>query len=189
MPNFGVGKCVVCLMEFQRGAPCGTCCSPECAAQNKTNMKKKWDMENKEYVKEYSCNYHPINIRLRKIRRQTIYDIWGRDGRKQWQLAEDIAVDVLNLEGYEDIKLITTYFRASPFDIVCFKDNQGYFFQVTSRTHTQKKTAHKVARDLRFIHKVLFVSPYCKKYIIKDFSPGGICELGIQEVETARRFS
>lgn len=129
----------------------------------------------------------PESNRRRRERRQRISEMWGRNGRQDWFSAQSVCIDVLCKEGFTGVKLLTDYFGQSPFDICGFSDDAMHVFQITTRTHTDKRKQHRLARDLRLIHKVIFVSMKLGVYVIKDFSPGGLAELREEEVKSARK--
>ncbi len=180
-------NCKVCGNEFNRHSGPHTICD-NCKEINKKQVKKEWDKNNHVHITEYSHASSYVNNRNRATRRRYISDVWGRDGRVVWGQAEQLATEILSQEGYEGIVLMTSYHRQSPFDIIAFKDDQGYVFQVTTRIHTDKKAAHRMARDMRLIHKALFVCIPLRCFVIKDFSPSGLAELGVEEVDSARKF-
>ena len=188
MINLGVRKCRLCLTPFHIYGH-KKYCSDECSSKWKAYDKEAWDILNHEHIMEYSKKYQPRNNDLRRVRRQQLYEYWGRSGRIDWRLAEDVSIDILKQEGFEDVKCLTNHSIQVPFDIIGFKQDQGFVFQVTTRSHTYKNWQHKLARDMRLIHKVLFISMKNNTYVLKDFSPSGISELNMMEVKQARRFS
>lgn len=165
---------------------CCVVCKSELHGLKKKFCSKKCSRDND--VRKLRVNL-PVRRAARRERRQRISEMWGRDGNHSWFEAQNAAVDILLREGYEHVRLLCDYFTQSPFDICGDKTYGMHVFQITTRTHTAKRKQHRLAKDLRLFHKVIFVSMKLGAYIIKDFSPSGLAEITREEeVIMARRF-
>ena len=84
------------------------------------------------------------------------------------QLAEAIAPLILEREDFSDVKLLTTEFQYSPFDIIAKKRNASLcVFQVTTRTHTEIKRHLSYAKIFYLDFDILYVRPDLTGYILK----------------------
>lgn len=183
---------MICKRRFERLAPRSVCCGKDCRKLHNLQKMNDWHRTHRRQELEYRTV--PRRRRrwaiLRRERRKNIYDIWGRNN--DWTLAERDAERILSLCGYTNVIRFDDM-PTCPFDIVAVK-NEGFVdrhrvvFQVTTRTHTSKKRAHKLAKALGLHHMVIFISPIAKLFIIKDLTDGGLAELNEGEVKSASRY-
>jgi hypothetical protein len=194
-----IRNCVICRKEFRpTHNPLQTCCSLICSKSNNRNRCNKWHKEKRadpafveaERARGRVYAQNPVN-RARMLQRHKLYrlthhqqdvdyhrnnsaqvrHIWSRgvNGRFSWLQAEDIALQILSLEGFENIILLKQFKGNFYFDIKAVRkqDNKICVFQVTTRTHTEVKRRLSYAKIFYLDFYILYVRPDLTGYILK----------------------
>ncbi len=158
-------------------------CSKECRTHLKRKRERKWEESNNE-----KRNTQDV------VRSQNIQKQWTTQTGKwwwlsdSWKIAEEKSVDILRLEGYDNIQLWTAQAARFPFDISASKDGKEHLFQVTTNLTAKKTAAHKFAIRYGLNHKILYISVETNRYIIKDFPKCGSNKLTVKDLNNALTF-
>lgn len=175
--------CSICGLKFRPVNGIQETCSRECKTQRKRHRERRWEVSNNE-----KRNIQDV------VRSKNIQNQWTAQSGKWWwlsdiwKIAEERALDILRLEGYDNIELWTAQAARFPFDISASKDGKEYLFQVTTNLTAKKTAAHKFAIRYGFIHKILYISVETNRYVIKDFPKCGANRLTIKDVGNALTF-
>jgi hypothetical protein len=170
--NLGERICKYCGRTFIATTPNRKYCSPYCLG--------------KVYSQIYTGDWSRQKANQKAIRAY-INTIWGIVNplawKTLWKLAESIAPHILEREDFIDVKLLTTEFQYSPFDIITKRNDSLCVIQVTTAT-TQPGyyKSLRLAQEFRLVYYVLYVRPDLKAYILKNSQNPGAYKIYLNEV-------